>query len=87
MYFEDMLKNVENLGAEYLILGQHFIGNEYPDGKYVGSTTHSEADLKEYVDCVIAGIKSNKFLYVAHPDVFRFDTTSDFYKKEMLIVI
>lgn len=82
-YFNEMLKYVEDLGAEYLILGQHFIGNEYPNGKYVGLDTHSDADLKEFVDCVIAGIKSKKFLYVAHPDVFKFDTKSDVYKTEM----
>jgi len=83
LYFDDMINYVEKLGAEYLILGQHFIGNEYPDGKYVGGAAHSDAELKEYVDCVIAGIKSKKFLYVAHPDVFRFDSKSDAYKKEM----
>lgn len=83
LYFDDMINYVENLGAEYLILGQHFIGNEHPNGKYVGSTTHGDDELKEYVDCVVSGIKSKKFLYVAHPDVFRFDTKSAAYKKEM----
>lgn len=83
LYFDDMMNYVENLGAEYLVLGQHFIGNEYPDGKYVGANTHTEADLKEYVDCVVKAIKSKKFLYVAHPDVFRYDSKSDAYKKEM----
>ena len=53
LYFDDMLKYVKSLGAEYLILGQHFIGSEHPNGKYVSHGTTTEDDLKEYVDCIV----------------------------------
>ena len=48
-YFDAMLQNVRDLGAEYLILGQHFIYNEHPDG-IASSRTSTEEHLKEYVN-------------------------------------
>ena len=72
LYFQEMLVYSRELGAEYLILGQHYIGNEHPNGRYVAQPSDSVAELAEYVDCVIAGMESGAFRYVAHPDVFRF---------------
>lgn len=72
LYFDTMLNNVREYGAEYLILGQHFIGNEHPGGKYCGSVNENEEGFAEYTDCVIAGMKTGKFIYVAHPDVYHF---------------
>ena len=40
-----MLENAVEWGSEYLILGQHFIGNEYPHGKYIGEGTNGEKEL------------------------------------------
>ncbi len=69
LYFKDMYKTAKELGAEYLILGQHAIYNEYPDGRFVTSLHQSSADdLTEYVNCVIEGIKTGKFTYICHPD-------------------
>ena len=82
LYFDDMLRNVKELGTEYLILGQHFIHNEFPDGKYAGSDGHNEKDLEDYVNCVIEGIKTGVFTYVAHPDVFNYPG-GRLYKKNM----
>ncbi|MBR6682947.1 MAG: PHP domain-containing protein [Firmicutes bacterium] len=82
-HFDAMLKLVKELGAEYLILGQHFIGNEHPDGRHTYGRNDSAADLKEYVDCVVKGIQSGAFTYVAHPDVFSFVGDDAVYKTEM----
>lgn len=82
-HFDAMLKLVKELGAEYLILGQHFIGNEHPDGRNTYGRNDSAADLKEYVDCVVKGIQSGAFTYVAHPDVFSFVGDDAVYKTEM----
>ena len=69
LYFADMLKTAKELGAEYLILGQHAIKNEYPIGKYkTGQYETTAEELTEYVDCVVEGIKSGVFTYVCHPD-------------------
>lgn len=72
LYFKDMVGYARDLGAEYLILGQHFVGNEHPDGFYTGGKHIASGDYSEYVDCIIAGMESGVFSYVAHPDVFHF---------------
>ena len=69
LYFQDMLSNAKKLGVQYLILGQHAIYNEYPNGKFTTGQNRSTAeDLTEYVNCVISGIKTGVFTYVCHPD-------------------
>ena len=83
LYFDDMFSVAKSFGAEYLILGQHYIGNEYPNGKYVLGDGNDEKDLTEYVDCVIGAIKTKKFLYVAHPDICRFNGDDEIYYREM----
>jgi histidinol-phosphatase (PHP family) len=76
---EEMVK----LGAEYLILGQHFF--KKPDGGYIYAATGKiDHLLPVYVDAVIAGMKTGAYTYVAHPDVFRFDGTDKApYEREM----
>jgi histidinol-phosphatase (PHP family) len=81
--FDIMLKNAISYGAEYLILGQHFIQEEHPDGVYAMTPSESEDELKQYVDCVVAGIKSGVFTYIAHPDLFNYVADEDIYRREM----
>lgn len=81
--FGQMLKNAIEYGGEYLILGQHFLHEEYMDGGYTASENYSIDDLKKYVDCVVSAIKSSVFTYVAHPDVFDFRGSEDVYREEM----
>lgn len=58
-----------SLGAEYLILGQHFI--KAPNGQYVHVAVSRYGELiSYYVDAVVAGMRSGYYTYVAHPDVF-----------------
>ena len=82
-HFEEMLELARNFGADYLILGQHFIGDEYPDG--IGSRAYTENPdrLKEYVNNVIRGIESGVFTYVAHPDIINFGGDEKLYYAEM----
>jgi len=82
-YFDDMLSYIKKLGAEYLILGQHFIVDEYPVSRYSMSPNNTLADLKDYVDCVIEGMKSGAFSYVAHPDIVRYDSQTEDYYNQM----
>lgn len=82
-YFDEMLEMAKKFGAEYLILGQHFIGNERPDG--IGTRVHTENPevLTEYVNNVITAIKTGAFSYVAHPDMIRFEGDEEIYRREM----
>ncbi len=83
MYFDEMLEIAKKAGGEYLILGQHFINNEHPQGNYTYAENYDVDDLKEYVSEVIAGMKSGVFTYVAHPDLFRFVGDNGVYREEM----
>lgn len=82
-YFEAMLENAKRVGAEYLILGQHFLANEHPGGHGSQRDTDSEEKLAEYVATVIKGIQSGVFTYVAHPDIFKFSGDREAYRREM----
>ena len=79
--FEDMLALIGRYDYDYLIMGQHFIGNE--DGGYSGSPTDDPARLSQYVDQVIAGLATGKFTYLAHPDLLNFTGSEEIYEQHM----
>ncbi len=84
LYFKDMLKNVLNYGAEYLILGQHCPGNEHPDCHFSSYGHTSDEALTAYTDCVLSAIQSGVFTYVAHPDVLKYcGENLSLYEQEM----
>lgn len=82
-HFDEMLSIARNLGAEYLILGQHYIYNEHPNGIGTSGGYTDPALLCEYVDCVIAAMRSGVFTYVAHPDMVQFFGDDDIYEREI----
>lgn len=84
-YYEEMFASAKKYGAQYLILGQHFINQSETahEGIYVVEENNSEEDLKEYVRCTLAGMKKGVFSYVAHPDVFNFTGDENIYKEHM----
>lgn len=82
-FFEDMYAKALSYGCEYLILGQHFSGDEYPNGYYVAVPTDNVDLLKEYVTNVLAAMDTGVFSYVAHPDLFNFTGDEALYEQEM----
>ena len=83
--FDEMIAAAREYGAEYLLLGQHYIGEEWPDGFYVTKANDDPAKLKEYTDCVLMGMESGLFTYVAHPDLFNWSGPVDgLYTREVL---
>ena len=70
---------------EYLLLGQHFICEEYPYEKSIHSYggTENPAVLAEYVDTVITAINTKKFTCLAHPDVIGYRGPQDAYFEQM----
>lgn len=58
----------EELGLDYLILGNHFDGHEN-GGFYFGNCT-TPKQRAQYLKQTIAGMETGLYLYVAHPDLF-----------------
>lgn len=81
--FQKMLKTVLDLGAEYLILGQHFLENEHYCTEHTYYITEKIDDLYKYVALIVLAIKSGVFTYVAHPDAISFVGDENLYIDEM----
>ncbi len=82
--FEKELKFLKSFDIDYLILGQHYINNEYDyQGHYNAIPTDDENVLKQYVSQCLEGLKTNEFTYLAHPDILNFTGDEETYKKEM----
>ena len=68
--------------VDYLIMGQHYLGNEY-DGTNSCNIYTEEKDLENYVSQVTEGLSSGKYSYIAHPDIFQFRGDEKIYEKHM----
>ena len=82
-HFKKMTSRMIELGCEYFICGQHFIHEEHPGGVHTSKANDSEADLTEYVDCIIGAIESDIVSYIAHPDLFNFTGSESAYTREI----
>ena len=71
-HFDSMLSIAKSSGAEYLILGQHFMYNEHPNGYPTQRLCTTKEEIEHYTHCIVSGIKSGMFTYVAHPDILNF---------------
>lgn len=81
-HFEALLRLCEGFPIEYLILGQHAVGEE-SDGIYSGFPTAEERVLAAYCDQVSAGLDTGCFLYVAHPDLINYTGDEKTYEKHI----
>ena len=77
-----MIKNISRFECDYLILGQHFIKNEY-DGIHTSGIFDDKTLLTAYVNQVCEAIDTKKFSYIAHPDIIGYRGDSAFYENEM----
>ena len=81
--FHDMLTFVKSLGAEYLILGQHYMKGIFTGGYHVINGKATDEDLINYVKDVITAMESGVFTYVAHPDMINYLGDESLYEREM----
>lgn len=82
--FDALIDFVRPLELDYMIMGQHFVGNEYDEGSYyVASHGKKEDYLEQYVSQVKEGLKTGAFTYLAHPDTVWYCGDPDFYKQQM----
>lgn len=70
-------------GLEYLILGQHYVQNEYDNRVHATVPTDSEERLAQYVDQVIEAMGTGRYLYICHPDVLNFTGDDTTYYRHM----
>ncbi|MBO4914409.1 MAG: histidinol-phosphatase [Oscillospiraceae bacterium] len=81
-YFPRLLELLRENGIEYMLLGQHFLGNEI-DEPYSGRETDCEATLERYVCQVSEALDTGLFSCVAHPDLLHFTGADDVYARHM----
>jgi len=81
--FDRTIEFYQDFPLDYLILGQHYLDNEYGAPNHTMLGFSDRKDLKRYVDQCIAGMETGRFTFVAHPDCFLFTGSDDDYEAEM----
>lgn len=81
-FFGDLMPRLRDQGVEYMILGQHWVGNEI-DEPYSGTAAGSEAHLARYCDQTIEAMETGLFTYLAHPDLLYFVGPDKTYETHM----
>ena len=85
-HFDDLMDLLSGYPIEYLILGQHFLGNE-KDEFFVSNWKGGTDEFVRYTEQVIEGMKTGAFLYLAHPDVINTDVESPVYEEYMTRIL
>lgn len=80
--FSELMLRLQDKGIEYLILGQHWIGNEMNE-PYSGTATGDEKILQRYCDQAIAAMETGLFSCLAHPDLIHFVGDRKIYEQHM----
>ena len=65
-YHQSQMDYLKRFSPDYLILGQHMLGNEFPT---ILPREAGDLHLSYYVTQVLAGLATGDFLYLAHPDL------------------
>ena len=77
-----LLDYIAPFGIEYMLLGQHWCGNEQNE-PYNGASTTSDSLLAKYCDQIIAAMDTGLFSYIAHPDLLKFEGSERSYRHYM----
>ena len=81
-HFPDLLAILRDQPLDYLILGQHFVGNEY-DAPYNGVSSLDVDLLRRYVHQSCDAMNTGLFTYFAHPDLINFQGDGKIYQHHM----
>ncbi len=68
LYHQSLLEFLDPYPYEYLIMGQHMIGNEIDAPVYCGGKVAADVPWK-YARQVVDGLRTGDFTYLAHPDL------------------
>lgn len=83
--FPKLLPILRDAGIEYMLLGQHFVGNEMGE-HYSGRTTGEESILKRYCEQVAKAMQTGLFTYLAHPDLIHYKGDEKIYRHHMQLI-
>ena len=78
--FRELIPAARDQGVEYLLLGQHYIGNEIGD-QYSGWATGDKDHLIRYCNQVADAMYTGIFTYLAHPDLIHFTGDTKLYRE------
>lgn len=82
--YDRFIKFVKPYKLDYMILGQHFVGNEYDkDSFYSNIENRDESLLERYVEQACDGMRHGVFTYIAHPDILHYTGDEGFYTQKM----
>ena len=77
-HFGNLVEFLRDHPIDYLILGQHFIGNEY-DAPYSGLVTDDRDVVHRYCRQSMEAMNTGLFTYFAHPDLIHYAGDWRFY--------
>lgn len=80
-YFRDMVAMLRDNGVEYMILGQHMLGNEIGEPYLVKPA--DDRSLERYCDQTIEAMHTGLFTYFAHPDLINHIGSEQYYQAQM----
>ena len=81
-YFDKFLRLISPYPIDYIIMGQHFVGNEI-GARHNYQPTDNVEQLEEYVSQVLEGLSTGRFTYLAHPDMINFTGSDEAYYAPM----
>ena len=81
-YFSRLLELLRENRVQYLILGQHSLGNEIGE-PYCGRAFPEPAQLERYVSQCEEALDTGLFTYFAHPDLAFFTGSEEIYERGM----
>ena len=79
-HFGNLIEFLRDHPIDYLILGQHFIGNEY-DAPYSGLVTDDKDVVRQYCRQSMEAMNTGLFTYFAHPDLIHYAGDRKFYQE------
>lgn len=84
--FDRTMEVIDQYPIDYMILGQHYYTQEAgwlsPKRPW-----REEPYLELYVERILAGLATDRFFYVAHPDIMCFTGEVELYRKHMVKIV
>ena len=80
--FPELHARMKDMGIEYILLGQHWNGNEENE-PYNGRPSDDEEKLKRYCHQVMTAMEMGIFTYFCHPGLLHFTGERKIYEKHI----